>query len=192
MWVLRVPVEAFDALRDAVAGLGEVRLIDTDSSDITDQFYDLQAHVKTNEVEEEGLRKLYLERSAQGKLEDLLAIRRELRDIRGKIEEQKGQLQRWTKQTELATLNVTLHERQGYVPPNPQAFSTSIGRTFKGSIDLLVDFGKALVLAAVAVGPWLPLLALVAVPLWWLVRRHRRTAAAIPTASLAEPPPAGS
>jgi hypothetical protein len=62
---------------------------------------------------------------------------------------------------------------------------------FKGSVDLLVDFGKALVLAAVAVGPWLPLLALVATALWWLVRRHRRLAAALPTASLAEPPPAG-
>jgi hypothetical protein len=68
LWVLRLPVEAFGAVRDAVAGLGEVRLIDTDSNEITDQFYDLQAHVKTNEVEEEGLRKLYLEKSAQGKL----------------------------------------------------------------------------------------------------------------------------
>jgi hypothetical protein len=99
-WTIRVPVDRFDVFMEAIAKVGELRHSRTDSDDITDRYYDLKAHLKNNEVEEEGLQKLYLEKSSTGKLDDLLAVRRELRNIRGDIERQKGQLQRWDKETE--------------------------------------------------------------------------------------------
>ncbi|HEV3260706.1 MAG TPA: DUF4349 domain-containing protein, partial [Gemmataceae bacterium] len=140
----------------------------------TDKYYDLQAHIKTNEVEEEGLQKLYLEKSASAKLPDLIPIRHELREIRGEIEAQKGQLTRWDKETQYATVTVNLQDRKDYVPPTSPDFGTSIARTFQGSIGALVDFGKAIVIAAVALAPWLPLLAAVIVPVWLLFRRLAR------------------
>src|SRR5260370_13011974 len=94
-WTVRVPVDRFDAFMEAIAQIGELRHSRTDSDDITDRYYDLKAHLKTNEVEEEGLQKLYLEKSATGKLDDLLALRRALRNIRAYIEQQKVHRPSW-------------------------------------------------------------------------------------------------
>ncbi len=174
LWTLRVPADHFPALLEALARLGEQRNRRIDSDDITDRYYDTQAHVKNDQVEEEGLRKLYLEKSATGKLDDLLAIRRELRAIRGEIERQQGQLQRWDKETQFSTITATVYERKGYVPPTAPTFAASVGHTFWTSIDVLVGAGRFLALVAVALAPWLPLIALLIVAVALAVRRARR------------------
>jgi hypothetical protein len=173
-WTIRVPVDRFDGFIEAVGKLGELQRSRTDSEDITDKYYDLRAHLKNNETEEEGLRKLYLEKSATGKLEDLLAVRRELKGVRGEIEQQKGQLQRWDKQTEYATVTVKMDERKGYVPTTTPAFGTSISRAFVGSFDALVSAGKAIVLVVVVLTPWLPVVVIIGVAIWLGVRQQKR------------------
>jgi hypothetical protein len=175
-WTIRVPVEHFDLFMDEIGQVGELRLSRTDSDDITDRYYDLKAHLKNNEVEEEGLQKLYLEKSATGKLEDLLAVRRELRNIRGDIERQKGQLQRWDKETEYATITIIMYDRKEYVPTTAPTFGTSITRTFSGSWESLVTLGKGIVLVVVAVTPWLPVVGIIVVSAWVGIRRANRKA----------------
>ena len=177
-WTIRVPVDQFNALVEAIGKLGELRRSTIDSDDITDRYYDLKAHMKNNEVEEQGLLKLYLEKSSTGKLDDLLAVRRELRNIRGDIEQQKGQLQRWDKETQYATVVVTMHDRKDYVPTTTPTFSTSISRTFRGSWESLVSVGQAIVIAVVALTPWLPVLGLIGLAIWLGIRRMQKKEAA--------------
>ena len=181
VWTVRVPVDHFDAFLAAVGALGELRHSNTDSQDITDAYYDLQAHIKNDEVREKGLQKLYLERASGSKLEDLLAVDRELSAVRGKIDAQKGQMQRWDKETTLATAVVTLRDRRAYVPPLAPDFGTSVGRTFQTSVEALVTFARFVVLAAVALAPWLAVLAVLAVPGWRVGRRYWNRPRAIPT-----------
>ena len=83
-----------------------------------------------------------------------------------------GRLQVLAKLTAMTTVTVTLHERGSYVPPEAPAFGTSISRTFHGSLGVLTNFGKAVVLIAVALAPWLPALAVLLVPAWLLARRR--------------------
>ncbi len=173
-WTIRVPVDRFDGFVEEVGKLGELQRSRTDSEDITDKYYDLRAHLKNNETEEEGLRKLYLEKSATGKLEDLLAVRRELKGVRGEIEQQKGQLQRWDKQTEYATVTLKMDERKGYVPTTNPPFGTSISRAFVGSSDALIATGKAIVLFVVVLTPWFPVVVLVGVAIWLGLRQQKR------------------
>jgi hypothetical protein len=173
-WTARVPAARFDDFLAAVRGFGELRQSTTDSQDITDGYYDLKAHVKNDQTREEALRKLYVERAAGSKLEDLLAVDRELSAVRGKIDEETGRLQRWDKEVAFSTAVVTLQERKGYVPETTPDFAASVGHTFGRSVDLLAGFGRFLVLAAVALGPWLPVLALAVVPAWVFLRRRPR------------------
>jgi hypothetical protein len=187
VWTLRVPVDHFDAFLAAVGGLGELRHSNTDSQDITDNYYDLQAHIKNDEVREKGLQKLYLERAAGSKLEDLLTVDRELSAVRGKIDAQKGQMQRWDKETTLATAVVTLRDRRAYVPPLVPNFGTSVGRTFQASVEALVAVAKFLVLAVVALAPWLAVLAVLSAPLLVVWRRWKRSH---PLTAVAAGPPA--
>src|SRR5205814_1170549 len=107
-------------------------------------------------------------------LKDILAVEENLSRVRGEIEQMQGQLQRWDKETELATVTVVLYDRKDYVPPTNPAFGTSISRTFAASLGALAEFGKLVVLAVVAVTPWAPVLTVVAVPLWLALRRRAR------------------
>lgn len=187
VWTVRVPVDHFDTFLSAVGTLGELRHSSTDSQDITDSYYDLQAHIKNDEVREKGLQKLYLDRASGSRLEDLLTVDRELSAVRGKIDAQKGQMQRWDKETALATAVVTLRDRKAYVPPLVPDFGTSVGRTFQASVEALVTVGKFLVLAAVALAPWL---AVLAAPLLVAWRRWKRSRALTVVAAPPVPPAA--
>jgi hypothetical protein len=189
-WTVRVPVDHFDAFMAAVAQLGELRRSKTDSDDITDRYYDLRARIKNKGQEEERLLE-HLKKST-GSLKDILTVEDHLSRVRGEIEQMQGQLQRWDKETQLATVTVVLHDRKGYVPPTNPAFTTTIGRTFGASLDALAGFGKVVVLTVVAVAPWAVVLAVLGVPVGLTLRRRARRLGAqtppapLPTATLRE------
>lgn len=186
-WKVRIPVARFDAFRDAVARLGELERNTTDSQDVTDEYYDLEARIKNKKIEEARLLD-HLQKST-GKLNDILAVEHEISRVRGEVEQMQGRLQMLAKLTAMTTVTITLHERKSYVPPANPTFGTTIARTFGGSLDALLELGKTIVLIAVALGPWLPLLALVCIPLGlaWR-RRHRLPAAPRLPLAVEEPP----
>jgi hypothetical protein len=173
-WTVRVPSERFEDFMDAVSQLGEVRRRSSSSDDVTDRYYNMAAHVKNDESEEKSLREL-LEKTS-GKVENILAVRQALTDVRGRIEEQKSQLQRWDKSAHMSTVTVHLLDRKDYQPPLVPDFGSSVGRTFQGSVTALVEVGKFLVLAVVAIFPWLLVLAVPGIP-WLLWRRRARATA---------------
>jgi hypothetical protein len=170
-WRLRIPVENFDTFLTEVIKLGVPEVNKTDSQDVTDQFYDLQADIKNRKSEEESLRKL-LEQTT-GKMEDILSVRRELNQVRADIDQKEGRLRRLANLSSLTTVNVTFREIKDYVPPQTPTFGSNIAGTFSGSIDALKSVGKGLVLFLVAVTPWLPIVLLIAMPVWVLLRRRR-------------------
>jgi hypothetical protein len=181
-WTVRVPADRFDDFLAALAHVGELRRGSTDSNDITDAYFDLQARVKNDETREEGLRTLYLDRSKDraSKLEDLLTIDRELSAVRGKIDAQKGQLQRWDKEVAYSTATVSMQDRKAYVPPVVPDFGGDVGRAFQNSVQALVAFGKFLVLAAVTLAPWASVVAVLVLLVWLTVRLRRLARARSP------------
>jgi hypothetical protein len=194
-YTVRVPANEFDSFMDTVALLGELRRRTGDTQDITDQYYDTAAHIKNDEARQEGLRKLYDRTAEKGRIEDLLAVDRELSNITGRIEEQKGRLNRWDKEVAYSRVVVQLSQRTEFHAAGTPDFGTTVSRTWEGSLNTLSTFGKGLVIVAVAVAPWLAILAVGMSPLWILlwrqVRKHRAakpTPPSPPTLPLAEPP----
>jgi hypothetical protein len=184
-WTVRVPQKDFEAFMDAAARFGEVRSRTTNSQDITDAYYDSAARMKADETEEKSL--LSLLEKTQGKVEDILKVREQLRVVRGQIEQRKSQLQRWDKDVDRATVTIKLLDRRDYTAPIVPDFGSSIGRTFQNSVSALVTFGKALVLVVVALAPWLAVLALLGAPGYVLWRRRRAASALVPEAALVSP-----
>ncbi len=133
-----------------------------------------------------------VEKSATGKLEDLLAIRRELRELRGQIDSQQGQMQRWDKEVAMTTVVVQIQDRKDYVPTASPSFGASIAGTFEGSIGALLAFARGIVLVVVAAAPWLAVLAAPALGAWWLIRNRLKIARGRPAAPPAAAPPASS
>jgi|GEM_PF-1475775 len=172
-WTIRLPVGEFDAFRKAILDFGYPQLNALSSEDITRQYYSLESRMRNAEATEKRLL-AHLEKSIETK--DTLAIEKELDRVRGTIEEMKGQLQVWQTLTALTTVNLTLIERKNYQPPQEPTFATRISDTFSGSVDGLAAFGRGVTLFLVALVPWLPVLAVIVVPMWWAIRRSRRKA----------------
>jgi hypothetical protein len=174
-WKVRVPVDTFDTFLASVTRLGELTRNHLDSQDVTQEYYDLEARIANKQQEEKRLLKHLAD--STGKLEDILAVEKELSRVRGEIEQGQGRLRYLTNQTALSTITINATEVQGYKPPVSPTFVTTIGRTFHESLSALLSFGKTLVLVAVALVPWVPVIAIVAVPFLWLARRRRTRAA---------------
>ncbi len=191
-WKIRVPVEGFEAFLDEVVKLGVPQKNKTDSEDVTDKYYDLEARIKNKKAAEEGLRKL-LEKTS-GNVKDNLEVQREVEKLREDIDVNEGQLRRLANLTTLSTVDVTMQEIKDYVPPQTPSFGSDIASTFSGSIDWLAALGKGLVLVVVALIPWLPVLAVIGVPVWMLVRRRVRhpSGQPVPVLPADVPPPAPS
>jgi Domain of unknown function (DUF4349) len=172
MWRVRVPVAHFDAFTSAVARLGEVRQNHVGSQDITEEFMDLEARIRNKREEEKRLLKHLAD--STGKLEDILAVEKELSRVRGEAEQMEGRLRFLADRSDLSTVTIEATEWKDFKPPMAATFSTQIGRTFLRSVEALVEFGRAIALLLVALAPWTPLIVIALVTLRWLVRRGQR------------------
>ena len=74
----------------------------------------------------------------------------------------------------LSTVTITATEIRNYSPRSSPTFATQIARTFHDSLEELIGLGKAVVLFAVALAPWLPLLLVLAFLILWALRRLNR------------------
>jgi hypothetical protein len=172
-WTVRVPVDQFQGFLKAVEKLGEFQRNHIDSQDVSQEYYDLEARITNKQQEEKRLIK-HLDDST-GKLEDILAVEREISRVRGEVEQMQGRLRFLANLSELSTITITASEIRNYKPPVAPTFGTEIARTFAASLEQLTNFGKTLVLAVVALAPWLPL---VAVGVWLLWRLWPRRSGA--------------
>jgi hypothetical protein len=171
-WKVRVPVARFDEFVNAAKGLGEVIKAGTSSRDVSEEYYDVDARIRNKTKEEERLLQLLEERP--GKLEDVIAIERELSRVREELERMQGRMRVLADLTSLTTVDLSIVEIRNYQPAEAPTLATRIRRTFDGSLDALQAAGEATLLAAVAAGPWLPITALALSPAWWLTRRRKR------------------
>jgi hypothetical protein len=168
-WKVRIPVEGFNAFVDAVRKLGEVRRIGTNSQDVSEEFYDVEARIRNRKREEEQLLKLLAERT--GELDDVLAVERELSRVREEVERLEGRLRVLQDLTALTTVTLTIEEVKNYVPIEAATLGTRIRRTFAGSLDSLRRAGEGLLIFLVAALPWIAVLGLPVLLIAVTVRR---------------------
>lgn len=169
-WVVRIPVARFDAFLAATADLGVPENSSTAAQDVTEEFVDLDARIKTKKEVERRIIKLLEDRS--GDIKDVIAVEGELGRVREEIERMEGRLRYLKDRTALTTVTINAREERDYVPPQAPTFTAQIGQTWTGSVDALTKSGKAMTLTVVAITPWLPVLAVPVVMSFWLVRRR--------------------
>ena len=180
-WRVRVPVANFDALVGAVVKLGEVQRNHVGSQDVTEEYLDLDARIRNKREEEKRLLKHLAD--STGKLEDILAVERELSRVRGEAEQMEGRLRFLADRADLSTVTIEANEWKDYKPQEAASFGTQISRTFFQSVERLVEFGKGFSIVVVALLPWIPLLLIGLVLARWLIRYASRSARHGPTVS---------
>jgi ABC-type anion transport system duplicated permease subunit len=170
---LQVPAAAFETVMSALRRLARrVESEATSSQDVTEEYIDLTARLRTLRATEARLLAL-LERAQR--LEDILVLERELAQVRSQIERLEGRQRYLAQRSDLATITVTL-QPEGLAarpqPPRPvwDPLQTA-ERAFQASLRLLLRLAD-LVITVLAFSWWLALLALLLAALW----RRRRSA----------------
>jgi hypothetical protein len=175
---IRVPAESFDAAMDQIKDIAlEVERENVSGQDVTEEYTDLSARLRNLEATEEELLVLLTEvREKTRKAEDVLAVHRELTNIRGQIEQIKGRMQYLERMSALATINVELIPEEEEAPIIEEGWQPL--RTLRSASRSLVDAGQFLVDATI----WLvifvvPVLLVLIAPLlvlYLILRRRRR------------------
>ena len=122
---------------------------------MSEEYFDLDARQAAKKVEEDRLLKHLTE--STGKLEDILAVERELSRVRTEIERMQGRLRALANLTTLATVTISASEIKGYIPPQSPTLATKVTRAFEESVASLQRFGESALIACVSIAPWLPI-----------------------------------
>jgi len=176
---IRVLAEEFDAALAHLKDLAiRVENRNVSTQDVTEEYTDLGARLRNLEATETELLELLTEvRERTGKAEDVLAVYRELTDIRGQIEQLKGRMQYLEKMTAMATINVELIPDVLAKPIvvagwQPSGTAASALRSLVRTLQSVVEAAIWLIIYV------LPTLVVIAIPfviLWMIWRRRRRS-----------------
>ena len=113
---IKVPVDKFEeTVNDLKKIATQVINESTTGQDVTEQYSDLQAQLKNKRAEEESFVKIL---DTAGKIDDILAVTRELSRVRGEIERLEGRIRFMDSQTDMSTITINLTEDVTVVPVN--------------------------------------------------------------------------
>jgi hypothetical protein len=167
-WKVRIPIANFEAFKAATEKVGNLERSSINSSDVTEEFFDIEARLNNKKVEEKRLIQ-HLEKST-AKLSDILEVEKELSRVRAEIEQMQGRLNLLKNLTSLTTIDVHLREVKNYVPPTSPTYGDDVSRAFSFSWDSLVRTGRVISLNLISVLPWLPLWIILALVLYRPIR----------------------
>ncbi|MCH7713165.1 MAG: DUF4349 domain-containing protein [Chloroflexi bacterium] len=129
---IRVPQPDFFTALERIKSLGKVHSENLGSEDVTEQFIDLAARLRSALRQEESLLSL-LERA--GQVSEILTIERELSRVRADIERDQGRLNFLERRVDLATINVTLSPPSLETGDSPSASLTVSAPDVRASVE---------------------------------------------------------
>jgi Domain of unknown function (DUF4349) len=176
---LRVPVERLDEAVAAIRALAiRVNQEHQQVDDVTDQYIDLDARMRTLEATETELRALLAEsRQRARKVSEIMEVYQQLIEIRSQIEQIRTQLNSFDKLAALSTINLELMPTEA-AKPVVDGDEWRPGDTLRGSARTLVGFLRwlldAVIYFFVVLLPVGLVIAAVVLALRWVWRRLRR------------------
>lgn len=105
---LKIPATRFDNAVNGLEPIGRVESVNVEATDVGEEYVDVSARVANATRLEQRLVALLAART--GRLEDVLAVERELARVREEIERYQGRLRYLDARTSMSTLVVTVHE----------------------------------------------------------------------------------
>lgn len=117
---IRVASDKFDAMVAEISKAGKVMNQNISGKDVTEEYIDAEARVKTQRELEDRLLKILAEKTAR--LTDLVEVEQKLANVRENIEKTEGRMRFLRDQAAYSTLTVSIYE--------PSLLNTSTGGGF--------------------------------------------------------------
>jgi hypothetical protein len=181
---MRVPAAQFDAaLADIRGAGGSVTAQKITGKDVTEEFIDLEARLRTKRALEEQLMQIMKQADNVG---EAISVQKELTNVRTEIESVEGRRRFLENQASLSTIAVTLQ------PPAPligtTGFFRGVGTAFGEGVDIAAAITLFFIRLLLAL---IPVVIFVGLPAYFLLRylARRVRARTAPPAPHYQPPP---
>lgn len=181
---VRVDADSFDQARERIKELAvEVESESASGQDVTEEYIDLEARLGNLEMTEDELRELLASAQETHKdAESILAIYREITNVRQQIEQIKGRMQYLENAAALATLTISITPEEEEEPVvqsgwEPLSQARDALRTLVNALKSLTNVLIWVVLFLLPLGAILALPVVIAWLAWYLRRRRRRSKA---------------
>ncbi len=163
---LRIPAQRYDEAVASLAEIGRVESTQTSAEDVGEEFVDLTARIDNQRKLESRLIDLLANRT--GRLQDVLAVERELSRVRTEIDQVEGRLRYLKNRVSLSTLTVNLHEPQPLIgnAPGENPITAAVRKAWRNFVGVFA-WGIA------SLGVLIPVAAIAAV-MWFAVRKRIR------------------
>jgi hypothetical protein len=168
--VIRVPAPQFGPALDQVRSAGgRVIAEKITGQDVTEEFIDLEAHIKTQKALEDQFLEIM---KRANKVEDALEVQRQIADVRTEIEKLEGRKRFLENRASLSTITVSLQ-----TPTAIAVNTTGFGRDIRQAVADSVQVAIAIVLFLIRfVIVMIPILLLLVLPIWLVGRYFWRRA----------------
>lgn len=172
-YIIRVPAESFKVVLDNMGTVGTVLESNSQGTDITDQYVDSQARVKTLKVQEQTLLDIMAKST---ELDDVITLESRIAEVRYEIERIENTLKNYDRLVAYSRITVSIQEvnPKTETKPEPETLGDRLSTSFNDSLegfkmgveDFLVWF----------VGAWITLLflAVIAVIVIIVLRRRKK------------------
>ncbi len=168
---LKVPQANLDTTIEALSKLGTVVNTQVSADDVTTQIVDTEARLK-NLRQQEAMTQKIMERT--GSIKDVLAVSKELSQVRDQIERLDAQVKQLKTQVAYSTIKLQLSAAIVGGPVNPNTFGQQVhdrwNRSTRGANQLVIG----LTLLGIGLIPFLPFLLLLGAGLYILRRQMQR------------------
>ncbi|HZJ33566.1 MAG TPA: DUF4349 domain-containing protein [Vicinamibacterales bacterium] len=169
---LRIPSRRFDAALAALRGLGRVTEDSQNAEDVTSTVVDLDVRISNARATEKRLSDVLQNRT--GRLSDVLEVEREIMRVRTEIEQMESQRKQLDGRIEYATITLEVDEEQrASVNLGPIPIPTRLRQAVADGVESAAMSVLAVTISILRGGPVLLLwLAVLGLPVWWLLRRY--------------------
>ncbi len=172
-YTFRVPADKVDEFANGISKDVNVISRRENSNDITDSYYDVQAHIDSLTIQEERLLEML---KKADELQYMLELERELASVRYHIESLTSQIRRYDSLVSFSTVTVSLSEVVKYeeLIEQPRSFGEEVGNAFAGMWESFVEGCRAFVIWLIYALPAIVILALIVLAIILLVKILRR------------------
>lgn len=169
--VVRIPATEFDKGFGDVKNMGEVESETVNGQDVTEEYVDLEAQLKNLRATETQFLQI-MQRAVQ--IEDVLAVQRELSNVRGQIEGIQGRMKYLKESSSLSTLTVYLSTDPSVLPSVDDTEKWKPWAEVKSAARSLVVLAKGLVNVIIWLAVYIPLWIVIGLVVWGVVRFIKR------------------
>ncbi len=177
-FVLRIPAEQLDLGVDAIKQMAlRIERENMETEDVTDQYIDLEARLKTLNATEKELQMLLEESRQQNHdVKNIMEIYRELTEIRARIEQIQGKLNLLDQQVGFSTVSVTLRPDESTRPVVEKGWypSETVRNSARILLNVLRTSGDLLIFSIIVLIPSGVMLAIPVFVVIFLVKKLRR------------------